>query len=151
MAGAAPGRMAERTDGMSWTVSVSHQVVSLLADVDGAVARVASLAAPLSPGGRDAVVETVRALADAVTRLRAENKQKTTLLEERTAHLRDLIVTQQKDAARQALMDAEESEGHKVAALDCVVRSRRPSPPGSTPTSPAGGAAKASSRPASAE
>ena len=49
----------------------------LLSDLDAAVSRVCSLVAPLAADDRHSVVETVRALADAVTRLRAENKQKT--------------------------------------------------------------------------
>ena len=49
----------------------------LLSDLDAAVSRVSALVAPLAADDRHSVVETVRALADAVTRLRAENKQKT--------------------------------------------------------------------------
>ena len=41
------------------------------------MARVTALVTPLAAGDQLSVVETVRALADAVTRLRAENKQKT--------------------------------------------------------------------------
>ncbi|XP_043229112.1 ski oncogene-like [Amphibalanus amphitrite] len=117
--------------------AADSDAAELLSNLDSAVARVSALVGPLPAGDRVSVVDTVRALADAVTRLRAENKQKTTLLEERTAHLRDLMVTQQKDAAaRQARTEVEDANDEKTAVLDC---SRRTSPQaGSTPVSTVG-------------